>query len=273
MNKEAINNLKEREGKGGFHRFHPIEPFENAADYFSNFSDLKFLSSSFGTNMGGIAYDSKTDETLYVKKYFDSAQASCEFVANRLYALMEVPVLRGVLIKSQDGFAYATPYNDRLKKLLPDKRKIITSYLLVAAYLKDYDIVGIGPENPFGNLMEDENGRVIIIDHGASLLFRGLTGRKSDSWTNEQNVETVDLMRDPNTQHGKFKRSADVFGDITDFDLVEQAANLINKITKTEIEIIINNSGLEKDDREKVEKILVQGLEYIKNRFLVENKI
>lgn len=262
------DELKRKEGMGGFSRYFNLDPFDNGSDAFGNFGDLHFLTGSLGTNNGGVAIDSKSQEILYAKEYRDAAQAGCEFIANRIYALMGVPVLRGVLIKNDLEYAYATPYDQNLTKLPADRRKEVSGFLLVAAYLKDYDIVGIGPENPYGNLMQNKEGKIIILDHGAALLFRGLTGRKSRLWIEEKNVETVDLMRDPNAQYGKFKRSADVFGNVTDIELRNQADVLLNTITSTIIYEIADASGLNENDKKDVIKLLLDGLESIRKRFI-----
>jgi len=262
------DELKRREGMGGFSRYFNLEPFDNGSGVFGNFKDLNFVTESLGTNNGGVAVDSISGEILYAKEYRDAAQAGCEFIANRIYALMGVPVLRGVLIKNDERYAYATPYDQNLTKLPANRRKEVSSYLLVAAYLKDYDMVGIGPENPYGNLLQNKEGKIIILDHGAALLFRGLTGRKSKSWIEEQNVETVDLMRDPDVQYGKFKRSADVFGDVTDFELRSQAEAILKTITSAIIYEIVDASGLNENDKKVVIKILLDGLVAIRKRFL-----
>src|SRR3989344_1135777 len=206
-----------------------------------------------GTNPGGIFKDHKTGEVLYVKLYRDSSQSSCEFIANKIYQILGAPVLEGSLAPNGDQIAYVTPYHEDLRKLPEERRVEAQKYFVAAAYLMDNDMVGIGPENPYGNLLVDKNGNFVLVDHGAALLFHGLIGRKEPTLLTDRMVSEINTMRMSRYN----PRSKPIFESITRKEIERQAAEIILKITPEVIDEVVGASMLPDKDKEVVRNLLI----------------
>lgn len=244
------------------------EVFENPLAKQTNTTPLKYLNDMehieefMGTNSGGVFMDRKTGEFLYAKCYLDASQSSCEFIANKIYQAAGVPVLDGFLVKSAASIAYATPFKKDLR-ILPEKKRIKAQKIFIAAcYLLDWDAVGTGPEDPYGNLREDGNGNLVLLDHGGSLLFRGLNGRKSLDEIAIIDVPEIDSMRsDINPL------SQEVFSGISDEEIKRQVVLLVTNVTPELINQVVDQSLIKEPEGRFIKELLIKRREALK-RFI-----
>lgn len=202
----------------------PPEPVEisNGYDKFGDVSTMRQIREKMGTNKGGVFEDSETETELYVKRYGDPLQTSCEFIANRIYALAGVRVPRGYVIKDGDSIAYATEFNRNLRELTSYRRGDARQLFVPAAYLLDWDAVGTGQEHPYGNLQEDrDTGDMMVVDHGGALFFKGLTGRKSDDSLQTARIAELDTLRSDVNPLSKA-----IFENLTEEEITQQARKL-----------------------------------------------
>lgn len=239
---------------------------DNGLETYGSVQDMEKIGDSKGTNEGGIYIDKKTNETLYVKRYEDQAQASCEFIANRIYEATGAPVFHGNLVGDEEGVAYATKYKADLRKLPEYKRAEAQKFFVASAYLMDWDAVGTGPESPFGNLQESNNGELALVDHGGSLLFSGLKGRKPADALNIE-VTELDTMRSSINPLSK-----EVFEGISEAEMKRQAEVLVNTVSDSFIEQLIAESRLPRGDSEIVKTLLIKRRQTLINKFDLDGK-
>ncbi len=222
-----------------------------------NVTTMEKVGHQMGTNLGGVYKDRETGLDYYIKRYSDRSQASCEWIANRIYKASGAPVLTGVLIPDGDSIAYATLFRQDFRKLPPERRKEAQSVFVAACYLLDWDAIGVGPENPYGNLQVDNQGQFQLVDHGGSLLFRGMhrygkSTRKNPSDLNPSAVGELESMRT-----GINPISQEIFQGINPGEIRKQAHMLIQQVTPEFINSIVDQSGMNSVDARQVKDLLV----------------
>lgn len=222
----------------------------NRVNFFEPVEKLKMIKYSKGTNPGGVYIDSQGRE-LYVKRYSDPVQSACEFIANKIYAIGGVSVLHGDLIRDREKIAYITPYQRDFSNLSPDRRHLAKEIFVLSAFLLDWDAVGTGPENPYGNLQQNSNGKFFLVDHGGALLYRGLSGRKPSASLSFNYVPELRTLRTSINP-----RAQAIFGTISDLEIKNQIESLINRVSDDSIRIIIKASMLG-DESKFVEQLLI----------------
>ena len=135
-----------------------------------------------GTNPGGF-YRGRDGVDRYVKKYDDASQVYGEAVSNNAYRRLGIEAPETSVFKLQGDPWIAN-------KIVPNKGTLaevgvtkeiadeVLDGFVADVWLKNWDVIGAGVENTYGNIVVTTGGKVARIDQGGSLLFRGLTGRK-----------------------------------------------------------------------------------------------
>lgn len=260
---QAFANLKDQSRQINFDpEDHELEEQEKQLDKLNqktekalgvkNVDAMEKISERLGTNPGGIFRDRKTGKKLYIKQYEDPEQAGCEFIANQIYKLLGAPVLNGILLDKESSPAYATEYQPDFRDLPKERRNEAKKFFVAIAYLADWDAVGTGPEHPYGNLQVNDKGELILIDHGGSLLFRGLQGRKDLKKLVSHDIPEINSMRSNLNPLSKA-----IFGDITEDEISSQVKTLVEKLDDNRIREIVEEAGLSISTQKTVLNLLI----------------
>ena len=230
-----------------------------------------------GTNPGKLMKD-KTGKQFYIKDSKEDGKNASEDLANKLYEAAGISVPHTEMVKWGNGTVLKsdwiddTVYHGNPQGTPPPElanRPEIKHGFFMDCVLANYDVVGGGPEKPHGNLME-KDGKIIRIDQGGALAYKGLDGQKqlkdkngkvisneNPFWTGHKNLQTdngfldeIDNLRDatinPTTAH--------VFQGMTEDDWDAAAANLM-KLTNSRIEDIVNDSAMKLDKNKMIDTL------------------
>lgn len=206
-----------------------------------DFTALKQVGPNAGTTPGGV-FEAPDGSRWYVKGQHSQKHADNEALASAFYRLagIDVPeVIRGQGTPGLPGTAHtATKMISGASQTLPKKlgndayiSKIKEGFAL-DAWLANWDVVGEGDENPWGNIVEGEDGKPHRIDVGGALLFRGLGSEKGNLFGN--NVTEFDRMRDTSTG----SRHTQIFAGMTDGEIVSSVER-VEKISPTTIRDLV----------------------------------
>ena len=117
------------------------------------------------------------------------------------------------------------------------------------AFLANWDVVGL----VYDNIVQGEDG-FYRIDNGGSLIFRAQGGDKTYS---PDSIPELQSMRVPGRPTGE------VFAGITEDEIGRQARELVSKLSPEDIRAIIDESGLEGKDRDRILTGLLGRREYL----------
>lgn len=193
--------------------------------HYYDISNIEMNGPNKGTNPGGFAVDKLTGEQLYVKHPPNEDAANNEMLVAQMYGLTGIPVADIKLGKGMKPTIVSKIVpGEQLSKADPEdyaKLKHLRSNMVVDAWLRNWDSVGIGPENPFGNIMFHD-GVATRIDTGGGLRYRGSGSLKQNEFgKNEYVIDDINRMRDG-------ERSGIIFGEVTDDELKEGAQRVAN---------------------------------------------
>ncbi len=198
------------------------------------------IGKQLGTMPGGMFLDPKTQTQWYLKQAPSIEQARNELLGAKLYELGGFPVADVKLteINGQPGIASKIIPGEQLSKVkIPyDQIKQLHETFPAHAWLKNWDAVGTGPENPLGNIIVDRNGVAHTIDTGGSLLYKG-TGTPKPGGLGPMVPELATLK---NPEYGQL--SASVFGNVSD-DVAKVGAQKIANIDEKQIAKLVEMYG------------------------------
>lgn len=117
------------------------------------------------------------------------------------------------------------------------------------AFLANWDVVGL----VYDNIVQSEDG-FYRIDNGGSLIFRAQGGDKAYS---PDSILELQSMLVPGRSAGE------VFAGITEEEIGKQARELIGKLSPDDIRAIVDESGLEGEDRDRILTGLLGRREYL----------
>ncbi len=169
-----------------------------------------------GSNNGGW-YEDELGATYYVKENKTIDQTVSEYVASLLYAAVGVPKPFTKLLDAPEGFL--SPIVIASLKASADVGSPMKDGFLADAWLANWDVAGESNDNFLGT---KEKG--IRVDFGGTLRYRAKGKKKGESGTKEfdDRVRELYTLRDPNVN----PQAAALFSDLTDADIIEQAASL-----------------------------------------------
>ena len=224
--------------------FQPVENEDNVAN-------LKKVSDRLGSNEGGW-YERPNGERLYVKFYENPSQGKVEFIANAIYAKLGIKAVRSEIINLDNREAIASP---EIPGAIPTDRysqnvsRDVQEGFVADAFLANWDVAGL----VYDNIVQGKDG-FYRVDNGGSLIFRARGGDKDFS---PDSIPELTTMRQPGRQSGE------VFANITDEEIKRQARELISKINAEDIKNIVEASGLEGEERDRVLTGLLGRLNYL----------
>lgn len=217
--------------------------------------DLTKVTDNLGSNEGGW-YETPTGERYYVKFYKNPSQGRVEFIANAIYEKLGVKAVRSEIIQLDGREAIASPAvpgAESANWIDQKNSKDVQSGFVADAFLANWDVVGLW----FDNIVQSEDG-FFRIDNGGSLIFRAQGGDKAYP---PDSIPELQSMLNPEFPAGK------VFADITEEEIKRQARELIKKLSPEDIRAIVDESGLEGEERERVLTGLLGRREYLVKKY------
>ena len=213
--------------------------------------DLTKISGQLGSNEGGW-YEKPNGERFYVKFYENPSQGQAEFVANAVYAKLGIKTVRSEIIQLDGREAIASPAVPEAtpaSKEAQGESEDVQKGFVADAFLANWDVVGL----VYDNIVQGKDG-FYRIDNGGSLIFRAQGGDKAYS---PDSIPELQSMRVPGRPTGE------VFAGITEDEIGRQARKLVSKLSPEDIRAIVDESGLEGEDRDRILTGLLGRREYL----------
>ena len=213
--------------------------------------DLIKVSGQLGSNEGGW-YEKSTGERFYVKFYENPSQGQAEFVANAIYEKLGIKAVRSEIIQLDGREAIASPAVPGAMPASMEAQRDsedVRKGFVADAFLANWDVVGL----VYDNIVQSEDG-FYRIDNGGSLIFRAQGGDKAYS---PDSILELQSMLVPGRSAGE------VFAGITEEEIGKQARELIGKLSPDDIRAIVDESGLEGEDRDRILTGLLGRREYL----------
>ena len=213
--------------------------------------DLTKVSGQLGSNEGGW-YEKPNGERFYVKFYENPSQGQAEFVANAVYAKLGIKAVRSEIIQLDGREAIASPAVPEATPASGEAQggsEDVQKGFVADAFLANWDVVGL----VYDNIVQGEDG-FYRIDNGGSLIFRAQGGDKVYS---PDSIPELQSMRVPGRPTGE------VFAGITEDEIGKQARELVSKLSPEDIRAIVDESGLEDEDRDRILTGLLGRREYL----------
>lgn len=213
--------------------------------------DLTKVSGQLGSNEGGW-YEKPNGERFYVKFYENPSQGQAEFVANAVYAKLGIKAVRSEIIQLDGREAIASPAVPEATSASREAQggsEDVQKGFVADAFLANWDVVGL----VYDNIVQGKDG-FYRIDNGGSLIFRAQGGDKAYP---PGSIPELQSMRVPGRPTGE------VFAGITEDEIGRQARELVSKLSPEDIRAIVDESGLEGEDRDRILTGLLGRREYL----------
>ena len=215
---------------------------ERASDVIerSRWEHMRKVSGQLGSNEGGWYEDEQSGDRFYVKFYENPSQGKVEYIANAIYAQLGIKTVHSELIQMDGREAVASPAVPNAHNIGMEAQrasKDVRDGFVADAFLANWDVIGL----VYDNIVESDDG-FYRIDNGGAMIFRAQGGPKEFS---PDDIPELHSM----LEHGSAKK---VFGGITESEIRAQARDLLDKLSPEDIERIVQKSGLEGRERERV---------------------
>ena len=213
--------------------------------------DLTKVSGQLGSNEGGW-YEKPNGERFYVKFYENPSQGQAEFVANAVYVKLGIKAVCSEIIQLDGREAIASPAVPEATPASGEAQggsEDVQKGFVADAFLANWDVVGL----VYDNIVQGKDG-FYRIDNGGSLIFRAQGGDKAYS---PDSIPELQSMRVPGRPTGE------VFAGITEDEIGKQARELVSKLSPEDIRAIVDESGLEGEDRDRILTGLLGRREYL----------
>ena len=213
--------------------------------------DLTKVSGQLGSNEGGW-YEKPNGERFYVKFYENPSQGQAEFVANAVYAKLGIKAVRSEIIQLDGREAIASPAVPEATPASGEAQggsEDVQKGFVADAFLANWDVVGL----VYDNIVQGKDG-FCRIDNGGSLIFRAQGGDKAYSPDSIPELQSMRVSGRP---------TGEVFAGITEDEIGKQARELVSKLSPEDIRAIVDESGLEGEDRDRILTGLLGRREYL----------
>lgn len=230
---------------------------ERASDVIerSRWEHMRKISGQLGSNEGGWYEDEQSGDRFYVKFYENPSQGKVEYIANAIYAQLGIKTVHSELIQMDGREAVASPAVPNAHNIGMEAQrasKDVRDGFVADAFLANWDVIGL----VYDNIVESDDG-FYRIDNGGAMIFRAQGGPKEFS---PDDIPELHSM----LEHGSAKK---VFGGITESEIRAQARNLLDKLSPEDIERIVQKSGLEGRERERVLSGLLGRREFLARNY------
>jgi ADP-ribose pyrophosphatase YjhB (NUDIX family) len=175
-----------------------------------------------GTTGGAILAQSLSGERVVLKQSTSPEHLKEEYVANKIYNILGVPVPKVKMVDTENGIAQAaeyiegTPLSDLDYEERDEAIESLKDGFVADALLGNWDVLGLDEDNI---LWDGE--RAWRIDNGGSMRYRAQGKPKGDSFGAE--VGEIATMRNPYMGAGR------VFQDVTDEEIADQVDTVLAK--------------------------------------------
>ena len=213
--------------------------------------DLTKVSGQLGSNEGGW-YEKPNGERFYVKFYENPSQGQAEFVANAVYAKLGIKAVRSEIIQLDGREAIASPAVPEATPASGEAQggsEDVQKGFVADAFLANWDVVGL----VYDNIVQGKDG-FYRIDNGGSLIFRAQGGDKAYSPDSIPELQSMRVSGRP---------TGEVFAGITEDEIGKQARELVSKLSPEDIRVIVDESGLQGEDRDRILTGLLGRREYL----------
>ena len=200
--------------------------------------DLTKVSGRLGSNEGGW--------------YENPSQGQAEFVANAVYAKLGIKAVRSEIIQLDGREAIASPAVPEATPASGEAQggsEDVQKGFVADAFLANWDVVGL----VYDNIVQGKDG-FYRIDNGGSLIFRAQGGDKAYSPDSIPELQSMRVSGRP---------TGEVFAGITEDEIGKQARELVSKLSPEDIRAIVDESGLEGEDRDRILTGLLGRREYL----------
>ena len=230
---------------------------ERASDVIerSRWEHMRKISGQLGSNEGGWYEDEQSGDRFYVKFYENPSQGKVEYIANAIYAQLGIKTVHSELIQMDGREAVASPAVPNAHNIGMEAQrasKDVRDGFVADAFLANWDVIGL----VYDNIVESDDG-FYRIDNGGAMIFRAQGGPKEFS---PDDIPELHSM----LEHGSAKK---VFGGITESEIRAQARDLLDKLSPEDIERIVQKSGLEGRERERVFNGLLGRREFLARNY------
>lgn len=230
---------------------------ERASDVIerSRWEHMRKVSGQLGSNEGGWYEDEQSGDRFYVKFYENPSQGKVEYIANAIYAQLGIKTVHSELIQMDGREAVASPAVPNAHNIGMEAQrasKDVRDGFVADAFLANWDVIGL----VYDNIVESDDG-FYRIDNGGAMIFRAQGGPKEFS---PDDIPELHSM----LEHGSAKK---VFGGITESEIRAQARDLLDKLSPEDIERIVQKSGLEGRERERVLSGLLGRREFLARNY------
>ena len=230
---------------------------ERASDVIerSRWEHMRKISGQLGSNEGGWYEDEQSGDRFYVKFYENPSQGKVEYIANAIYAQLGIKTVHSELIQMDGREAVASPAVPNAHNIGMEAQrasKDVRDGFVADAFLANWDVIGL----VYDNIVESDDG-FYRIDNGGAMIFRAQGGPKEFS---PDDIPELHSM----LEHGSAKK---VFGGITESEIRAQARDLLDKLSPEDIERIVQKSGLEGRERERVLSGLLGRREFLARNY------
>ncbi|MEO0248951.1 MAG: hypothetical protein ABIN58_05285, partial [candidate division WOR-3 bacterium] len=213
-------------------------------------------SGPMGSNAGSWHIDRSTGERWYVKFYRDPDQARCEYIANRLYHELGVPVPELRLALKDDRLAAASRELRNIRNVPPDvlmRHKDVRKGFVADAWMANWDVVGLGYDN-----IVMAGDRAYRMDQGGALLFRA-RGAPKGNMLKPDEVPELSTLKDPSIN----PQAAVIFREIPREAIIEGIRRILD-LPEVRIRQYVVESGMEDARAERLITILLGRRRYLK---------
>ena len=213
--------------------------------------DLTKVSGQLGSNEGGW-YEKPNGERFYVKFYENPSQGQAEFVANAVYAKLGIKAVCSEIIQLDGREAIASPAVPEATPASGEAQggsEDVQKGFVADAFLANWDVVGL----VYDNIVQGKDG-FYRIDNGGSLIFRAQGGDKAYSPDSIPELQSMRVSGRP---------TGEVFAGITEDEIGKQARELVSKLSPEDIRAIVDESGLQGEDRDRILTGLLGRREYL----------
>jgi hypothetical protein len=207
----------------------------------------------------------------YISKEYNGNQDRCatEFIANRIYQAMGIAAPTSYMhkervvskeIKGLEKFNYqhsaGKAANMVKAQSFYDGHSSITSGFVVDAWLANWDVFGLD----YDNVLKKSDGDFARVDAGGALFYRGM-GQKKPQFGSEA-VTEINTMRDPSMA----REAGAIFqNNVTENDIEEQVAKLVEVMTDSRIKMIVEASEI--SNTAEVIATLIKRREWLKKQY------
>lgn len=217
----------------------------------------KLTKGSSGSNPGGF-YETPDGETLFLKFPKSVGQVGAENTSAELARMMGLQTKDYVAFSPDAshvaiGSPKITFQKLSAKAMAAQPKSELADQFVHAAWTRNWDVVGLD----FDNMVMLQNGKLSVIDHGGSLLWRAQGDLKPGGLP--KIVDELKTLRDAS----KNSQTASVFGQLTDQDIAQAIQKRLVDLDDDDILAAVARGKFASEQRKVIEKGLLERKQWL----------